>query len=77
MRLAEYLAEETLKPAEFARRINVQPSTISRLLDGRRGASLNLAIKIRDATGGCVSLDEIAPERPGRTLTLEDTGATS
>src|SRR5579862_927567 len=55
MILKKYLARENLKPAAFAARIGVSPSTVSRFLRRERRPSLDLMRKIAEATDGEVA----------------------
>lgn len=59
MTLSDYLAAEKLKPAQFAQAIGVAPSVIGRLLNGTRGVSLEVALKIKEATGSRVEMQEL------------------
>lgn len=53
--LSEWISAHTTQ-AKFARVIGCSESHLSLLLDGKRGASLSLALKISEATGGAVPL---------------------
>ena len=55
MILNKYLARQKLKPAAFAARIGVSPSTVTRLLRRERRPSLDLMRKIAQATDGEVA----------------------
>jgi transcriptional regulator with XRE-family HTH domain len=81
MKLSDFLAREKLNPANFAARIGVAPSTVSRLLRRRRKPSLDLMQRIAEATHKEVStlddftndghaepspLAEAPPKRAGR-----------
>ena len=56
MKLSDYLERESLTASRFAAHLGVEPSTITRLINGERGCSLDLAIRIEHATDG-----EVAP----------------
>lgn len=55
MTLSEYLDAAGLKPAQFAQELGVEPSTITRMLSGARGPSLEMALRIEAATTGQVT----------------------
>lgn len=59
MKLADYLKTNDLKPAAFARAAQVEPSTISRILAGKR-SGLRVAEKIKAATDGAVTADDLS-----------------
>ena len=58
MNLSDYLSEAGLKPAEFADKLGVPPSTIGRLLNGERSPRLETIAKIEAATGGRVTVQD-------------------
>lgn len=58
MKLSEWLKENGLSQAKFAKQIGIQPSIISRIITGNRRAHADLIIRIRDATDGEVGLDD-------------------
>ncbi len=60
MTLADYLVSKGLKPASFARQVGVAASTVTRILDGSRRPTLDVAVKIVRATSGEVSFEELA-----------------
>lgn len=51
-KLADYLKRHNLKQAEFADRIGIRQSTISKLCTGATGISLQTAALIERETGG-------------------------
>lgn len=53
--LNAYLARSGIKQATFAQRVGVTQATISKLVARTMQPSLELAMKIEDATGGAVS----------------------
>jgi transcriptional regulator with XRE-family HTH domain len=67
MRLETYLAENGLKPAEFAARMGKPASTVSRVLRGEREPSMALLRAIKLATNGAVTpndfLQPVAPSQ--------------
>jgi transcriptional regulator with XRE-family HTH domain len=54
MDLTQYLKAENLTQAQFAERINVRQSTVSKLCSGVTRPSLDMALVIESATGGLV-----------------------
>ena len=62
--LKAWLENENTTQAQFARDLRCSESHISDILKGKKGVSLDLAIKISAATG--VSVAEIAARMPGR-----------
>lgn len=62
MKLETYLREKDEKPAAFAARINVAPSTITRILRGERSPGIVLAAKIKTATKGKVRIEDFLPQ---------------
>jgi predicted transcriptional regulator len=59
MDLAAYLSEHKIKPATFAAKINVPPSTITRILRGERDPRGATIRKIVDGTDGVVTAGEL------------------
>lgn len=64
MKLADYLKKHDLKPTAFARMAQVQASTISRILAGKR-SGLKVAEKIKEASGGHVTADDLSSAERG------------
>lgn len=65
MTLSEYLDAAGLKPAQFAQALGVEPSTITRMISGARGPSLDMALRIEAATIGQVTpKDWVKDEAP-------------
>ena len=60
MTLSEYLAAKDIKPSQFAESVPCEPSTITRILKGERGASLGLALRIEEITEGAVTPRDLA-----------------
>lgn len=54
MKLSDYLLSQNETAAAFAQRIDVAPSTITRILRGERLPRVDLALKIKKATTGAV-----------------------
>ena len=50
-KLANHLSETGKKPAQLAKELDVEPSTITRILRGERRPSPDLAKRISDVTG--------------------------
>lgn len=57
MTLHEYLAKENMPPHRFARSAGIDHTTIGRLLAGQIPRA-DTALKIHDATGGAVTLED-------------------
>lgn len=51
-KLAEYLDDEGLSQADFARLAEIKAPLVSMIAGGRRGAGLKTALAIERATGG-------------------------
>ncbi|MGV1769129.1 MULTISPECIES: helix-turn-helix domain-containing protein [Rhizobium/Agrobacterium group] len=64
MKLETYLRDNDIKPVAFATRIDVAPSTITRIIRGERTPRIDLIAKIRTATGGAVTADDFMSEVP-------------
>lgn len=62
MTLAEFLETSKIKPAQFAQTLGVEPSTISRIVNGDRGPSLEMALRIEAATGGKVTPRDLSKD---------------
>lgn len=60
MTLHRYLEQHSLRPSQFANRIGVPASTITRLLRGERRPSLETLRKITAATDGQVKAEDFA-----------------
>jgi transcriptional regulator with XRE-family HTH domain len=63
------LVDSGYKQIDIARRTNIKPSHINKLLKGEAW-SLETAIKIADTFE--VSIDEVIGRKPARTITLEE-----
>ena len=59
MDLEEYLFRQRLKKNKFANGLGVTPSHLYAILSGRRRASVDLAIKIEQATQGKVKKEKV------------------
>jgi len=53
--LDQYFAETGENASKLAERMGVSPSSITRPLRGERNASMDLALKVEEATGGKVT----------------------
>ncbi|WP_073629037.1 helix-turn-helix domain-containing protein [Pseudoxanthobacter soli] len=63
--LAEYLKRQRIKRREFAALIDVSPSYVTALCTGTCWPSRDVALRIRQATGGAVTPDAfLAPPDP-------------
>jgi transcriptional regulator with XRE-family HTH domain len=67
MKLADYLAERRITPAQFAQRIHAHRSTVSRWLQPGSNArpSWDQLTRIYEATGGLVSANDFMPDEAG------------
>jgi transcriptional regulator with XRE-family HTH domain len=63
MRLREYLRLADVSQTRFAALIGVQQATISRYISGEQIPSTPIVVKIRDLSGGAVTLDDWLPEK--------------
>lgn len=59
MRLDLYLARQDESATSFAKRAGVEPSTITRIMNGERSPSLEVAKKIVDASDGKVTFEDL------------------
>lgn len=62
MTLNDYLTRNQIPRLEFAERIGIDRSTLSRLLNGKRSASWQLAGTIEEATAGAVTRSDLRPD---------------
>lgn len=76
MRLTEYLERTGETQVAFAKRSGVPQSTVNLLCRGG-GARAETAIKIIDATGGLVKLEDLTAEKDGATDGDETAGASA
>lgn len=64
MQLSDYLKSQKLTQGEFARKVGISDAYLSRILNGWRGVSVQVAHRIEEETGREVSLaDLLAIER--------------
>lgn len=63
MKLAAYLHEEKISPAQFAAKLEKPASTVSRLLKGQRSPSITLLEDIAKATNGKVMPNDFLCDR--------------
>jgi len=59
MKLRRFLAESPLTQAALASRAGLDQSTVSRIAAGKKNASLAVALKIEQASGGLVRAEEL------------------
>lgn len=52
--LARYLSESGITQEDFAKKVDLTQATVSKLCNGRTGASMATAFRIESATGGAV-----------------------
>lgn len=65
--LARYLASNDLSPAAFGQLVGADRQQIWRLANGARGPSVDLAVRIEEATDGAVPVESWAKaKRPTR-----------
>lgn len=60
MSLQEYLRKEGISPSAWAKTVGIPQPVISRFLSGERGLSLATALRIQEATGGQVWVEDLA-----------------
>lgn len=66
MKLADYLQETDQRASDLAALVGCETSTITRFLRGERRPSLEIALRIEQATGGKVSPhDLLTPTQAG------------
>ena len=63
MDLSTYFRETKTTATALAEQLGVRVSTITRLREGRRAASLDLALRIERATGGLVRAEDLPAQR--------------
>lgn len=71
MNLREYLFRNEMKIAEFARKIEYNPTYINGIVNGLVKPSHRLAKTISLATGGIVPYDGICTKKRGKAAMLE------
>lgn len=59
MNITKWCTEHSTTPYKFALRHGIDPSAISKFLKGRRELSLGIALAVRNATDGEVSLQDL------------------
>lgn len=64
MRLTEYLERTGEKQARFAKRAGLKQSTVNDICRGRGGVRADTAVKIIEATGEMVKLEDLLPPPP-------------
>lgn len=60
MKLIEYLAKEKISASAWAKRVGIPQPVISRFIAGARGLSLKTALRIQEATGGQVRVEDLS-----------------
>lgn len=63
MTITEYLAREGLSHAEFARRLGVEQSTVSRWVSGERRPEWPQLARLRKVTGGAVQPNDFLEDK--------------
>lgn len=66
MRLGAYLQSRKITQAQLARAADTSQTAISLFLNGHRGFSKKVALRIYSATSGEVSLETLLAEAPPR-----------
>jgi DNA-binding transcriptional regulator YdaS (Cro superfamily) len=61
-KLFKYLDHHGTSQKWFANKINITPNNLNMILHGRRTPGLKLALKIENATGGLVTVYDLAKE---------------
>lgn len=61
-KLTQYLESVGQRPSDFARVLGTSPGYLHDILTQRRRPSLDLAMRIERATGGCVPVQVWVPE---------------
>lgn len=64
MTIADYLKEASLSQREFAVRIGVSDAVLSRVLNGKRLPTFDMALAIIRETGGKVTAEDMASQAP-------------
>ena len=64
MKLSDWFRLQGVSATRFAHSLGVEPSTITRLVNGERSCSLELAIRIENATKGKVAPRELIQPEP-------------
>ena len=59
MKLADYLSSTGVTHADFAQRIGVHQTAVTRYVAGRRIPKPQIAMKITKATGGAVTIEDL------------------
>lgn len=60
MTLDEYLRDNPITAAALAARIGTSPASVTRIRQGRQNITLEMASRIVSATGGKVTLEDLA-----------------
>lgn len=58
--------DENTTQVRFAREVACSEAHLSDILNGKKGVSLDLAVRISRATGGLVTVDALAARMPRR-----------
>jgi transcriptional regulator with XRE-family HTH domain len=62
MKLQQFLDQNNISRADFARAVGVSEVAITRYVGGKRMPRTDLLVKIREATKGAVTADDFLPE---------------
>lgn len=71
-KLYKYLEHQGTSQRRFSKKINITPNNLHLILRGKRSPSLKLAIAIEEATGGLVSVYDLAEESSRLSAEFED-----
>lgn len=71
MRLTDYLAQQNVTPAEFARRIGTTRQAIGRYMRGERMPEVNILRAIKAESGGVVTADDFVDDVTNATPAVE------
>jgi DNA-binding transcriptional regulator YdaS (Cro superfamily) len=62
--LQEFIEKEGVSPSAWAKKVGISQPVITRFLSGSRGISLRTALRIQEATGGQVRVEDFnGPEK--------------
>lgn len=71
MKLDEYLWRNKIKRKDFAKKTNIEPHSLSNIVNGRVSPKLYTAINIVEATEGIVSYRDLLREDDLKNLSIK------
>lgn len=71
-KLYKYLDHQGTSQKRFSKKINITPNNLNLILKGKRTPGLKLAITIEEATGGLVTVYDLAEESSRLNSEFED-----